>query len=432
MLARLFILLLFISCLLGCIQAQHTDQFFAIFSKTSNILPSLCDFGECVWQTEAQKRTALIRYPLPGSPCLSDSLALTTDDQRVAFHSLIDSKGLSLVATTELEFAAQLERLSNNNDDDRLFAQVNSTWPTIPDNPNPTITSLLESVSIDHLEAFLDELTSIHTRLTATEGCADAAVFLQKRLESLGYTPQILPFRCTTCWASDSTPVVVYVDILGSDNAKLPASEVAWIVVGGHYDDRASSILDTTARAPGCNDDGGGTAAVVEIARVLSSSINRQQQFQSTANLRLALFAGEEQGLYGSAALAAQMKSEQKNVIGMLQLDMISYLVPSEQPGLAMAVRSVSLPLVNYCNNVTRLYVPQLTITDTTSCCTDSQSFYNQGYPAVAYNEPGGYTIDPEYHRTDDTCHRPGYSFEQLRLIAQAALAAAATLAQIV
>ena len=61
-----------------------------------------------------------------------------------------------------------------------------------------------------------------------------------------------------------------------------------------------------------------------------------------------------------------------------------------------MAIRETDLTLTNLLNDITALYVPSLKIGNTTSCCTDSESFNAEGYPAAAYNEPGGYTIDPQ------------------------------------
>jgi len=69
------------------------------------------------------------------------------------------------------------------------------------------------------------------------------------------------------------------------------------IVISGHYDSRISDVMNATADAPGANDDGSGTAAVIEAARVLS-----KHRFPAT--LVFAALAGEEQGLNGGHVLA--------------------------------------------------------------------------------------------------------------------------------
>ncbi|MBL8770890.1 MAG: M28 family metallopeptidase [Phenylobacterium sp.] len=69
------------------------------------------------------------------------------------------------------------------------------------------------------------------------------------------------------------------------------------IVISGHYDSRATDAKDFTSDAPGANDDGSGTSAVIEAARVLC-----RHRFPAT--LVFAALAGEEQGLLGGRILA--------------------------------------------------------------------------------------------------------------------------------
>jgi Zn-dependent M28 family amino/carboxypeptidase len=69
------------------------------------------------------------------------------------------------------------------------------------------------------------------------------------------------------------------------------------IVISGHMDSRVTDVQNFTSDAPGANDDGSGSAAVIEAARVLS-----KHKFPAT--LVFAVLAGEEQGLYGGHVLA--------------------------------------------------------------------------------------------------------------------------------
>ncbi len=87
-------------------------------------------------------------------------------------------------------------------------------------------------------------------------------------------------------------------------------------VVSGHYDSRASDALDSTGDAPGADDDGSGTAVVLELARVMSA-----HRFAST--ILFAAFAGEEQGLLGSTALAAAARERGWKIEGVLNNDIV-------------------------------------------------------------------------------------------------------------
>ena len=87
-------------------------------------------------------------------------------------------------------------------------------------------------------------------------------------------------------------------------------------VVTGHYDSRASDVLDFTSDAPGADDDASGVAAVMELARVTATR-------PSEATIVFAAVAGEEQGLYGSDHLAQVFKDAGADVQGMFSNDII-------------------------------------------------------------------------------------------------------------
>jgi len=87
-------------------------------------------------------------------------------------------------------------------------------------------------------------------------------------------------------------------------------------VVTGHYDSRASDVMDFTSDAPGADDDASGVAAVLELARVMATR-------GSEATIVFAAVAGEEQGLYGSDHLAQVFKDAGADVQGMFSNDII-------------------------------------------------------------------------------------------------------------
>jgi hypothetical protein len=88
------------------------------------------------------------------------------------------------------------------------------------------------------------------------------------------------------------------------------------VIIQGHIDSRVTDILNATSDAPGANDDGSGTAAVIEAARVLS-----RHKFPAT--IVYAALSGEEQGLYGGKVLANYAKAQGWNVVTVLNNDII-------------------------------------------------------------------------------------------------------------
>ena len=87
-------------------------------------------------------------------------------------------------------------------------------------------------------------------------------------------------------------------------------------IVSGHYDSRASDVMDAKIASPGANDDASGTAATMELARIMS-----KQKFNCT--LMFVAMVGEEQGLYGASNLAKKAKELKWNVAGMITNDIV-------------------------------------------------------------------------------------------------------------
>ena len=88
------------------------------------------------------------------------------------------------------------------------------------------------------------------------------------------------------------------------------------VIITGHIDSRVSDVMDITKDAPGANDDGSGTSAVIEAARVLS-----RHKFPYT--IVYAALSGEEQGLYGGKVLADYAKAQGWEVLANLNNDII-------------------------------------------------------------------------------------------------------------
>jgi Zn-dependent M28 family amino/carboxypeptidase len=88
------------------------------------------------------------------------------------------------------------------------------------------------------------------------------------------------------------------------------------VIIGGHYDSRTTHVLDSTSDAPGGNDAGAQSGVVLELARVLAG-----HRFDAT--IVFMAFSGEEQGLFGSGEIAANLTRyfAKPRVIAMLNTD---------------------------------------------------------------------------------------------------------------
>ena len=88
------------------------------------------------------------------------------------------------------------------------------------------------------------------------------------------------------------------------------------VIITGHIDSRVTDVMNATSDAPGANDDGSGTAAVIEAARVLSG-----HKFPYT--IVYGALMGEEQGLLGGKVIADYAKAQGWTVIAELNNDII-------------------------------------------------------------------------------------------------------------
>jgi hypothetical protein len=107
------------------------------------------------------------------------------------------------------------------------------------------------------------------------------------------------------------------------------------VIITGHIDSRVTDVMNATADAPGANDDGSGTAAVIEAARVLS-------KYKFPGTIVYAALMGEEQGLYGGKTLADYAKAQGWQVEANLNNDIIGNTLGADGLRDALHVRIFS------------------------------------------------------------------------------------------
>ncbi len=187
------------------------------------------------------------------------------------------------------------------------------------------------------------------------------------------------------------------------------------------------AISDTPQScAPGADDNASGTTAVLEAARVMS-----QYLFQYT--LKFACFNGEEQGLVGSAAYAADMDQQNEDIVGVYNCDMIAYRgTDPAPPDLVIYTNSNSQPIATILETAINTYIPGLiqpVVLVESLSGSDHASFWDHGFRAVCSIEDEAWGSDfcPWYHTCEDLVER--YPQDYPLYCAQANLAAAAVTA---
>ncbi len=124
------------------------------------------------------------------------------------------------------------------------------------------------------------------------------------------------------------------VDVLAIRPGKMGWDHV--IIIAGHIDSRGSDVMDFTKDAPGANDDGSGSALVIEAARLMS------KDKAGNATIVFALLSGEEQGLMGGKLLAETAKERGWKVSAMLNNDIVGGSVGTDGRKVDNVVRVFS------------------------------------------------------------------------------------------
>jgi len=190
--------------------------------------------------------------------------------------------------------------------------------------------------------------------------------------------------------------------------------------LGAHYDSRSTDVNSPTQLAPGANDDGSGTSVVLQLGKII-----HEDQVRLDNTLVLGFWSGEEQGLVGSRAYAQRERQAGKNIVAMFQADMVAYRT-TEPIQIGFPTRYHTATLTSFCKATANLYTPTVRTCDTNACCSDQQSFVEQGYSATLFFERCGGILDPQYHRSGDVVNRAGYDIPgEMTSIAKALAASA-------
>jgi hypothetical protein len=190
--------------------------------------------------------------------------------------------------------------------------------------PDQELRALLREIDPDRIKATILRLVQFGTRHTASSqtdpvrgiGAATAWVFDQ--MQSIAATSSGRMTVQKQTFVQPVTPTIPVPTTITNVIATLQgtATPQRFYVITGHLDSRVTDVLNFTSDAPGADDDGSGVAVMLELARLFAT-----RQFPGT--LVFATVAGEEQGLYGSAHMAAQMKAAGADVQGMFSNDIV-------------------------------------------------------------------------------------------------------------
>lgn len=236
--------------------------------------------------------------------------------------------------------------------------------------------------------------------------------FLIDRFESLGLETYIHHHTGEIGWG----------DTLDAGNviAIQPGAEFPdeYIIVASHYDH---------PDGPGADDNASGTAGVLECARIMS-----QHQFKRT--ILYIPFNGEERWMVGSYPFVQKCASEDMNILGVFDMDMIGFWPGPEYGPVTMysGYSYISERLFDFYQTVANTYIPEMPtyrFTNKDSYGGDHMCFNIHEYPALYIGDIEYHSQNIYYHTPNDTIGTGVNCFALAQGFVKAVVAATAELA---
>ncbi len=183
-------------------------------------------------------------------------------------------------------------------------------------------------VSPDSLISYVEKLSSYPTRhtysdtLSSTNGTGAARRWIHEKFNQYSTRNEnrlistYLEFDWLNGTCGDGYDLKNVVGILPGTDTSLKGT----IIIEAHMDSRCEERCDTACAAPGADDNGSGTALVMELARVMSRySFDRTIVFMTTT--------GEEQGLLGATAMAKFAEDHGIEIKGVQNNDVVGGVI---------------------------------------------------------------------------------------------------------
>jgi leucyl aminopeptidase len=252
----------------------------------------------------------------------------------------------------------------------------------------PSIAALLEQVSTTQLQDSVATLEAMGSRYHGGSQPNQVTDAVYSRWQALAPSGASV----TKVSHGATTQKSVVVTIPGSTNA------ADTVVLGAHLDSINNS---TQTDAPGADDNASGIAALTEILRIIKT-----QGMSFARTLELHAYAAEEVGLLGSADLAASASSSNKNVVSMLQLDMIGYAATKGDETIHLITTDTSPVLVRHLKDLIAQYLGNTWSSAPLNAGTsDHRSWYRRGFhTAFAFEHPTQY--NHALHTAQDTASK--------------------------
>jgi hypothetical protein len=193
-------------------------------------------------------------------------------------------------------------------------------------NRDPQIEALVSQISSDSLKKFDEKLVSFGTRSTLStttdskRGIGASRLWVLSKFQefakiSEGRMTAVLDTFTLQPDGRRIDKAIAMANVMATLKGTDPNDDRVFMV-SGHIDSRVTDVMNRESAAPGANDDGSGTVAVIELARVMAKS-------KFPATIIFVVVSGEEQGLLGANYLAEKALKQNWNLEALLNNDIM-------------------------------------------------------------------------------------------------------------
>jgi hypothetical protein len=274
--------------------------------------------------------------------------------------------------------------------------------PAVRAAADPWVKQFVDLIGENGFRQKMNLLANYHTRHSLSSDYASVIRSCRDQLEAMNYRTHLEEVAI----GSKSSHNLI------ADKAGTGSREQQQIVVIAAHLDSINWIAHGSpdAPAPGADDNGSGSAGLLEIAGAL-------QNYAFTHSLRFVLFCGEEEGLYGSQQYVQGMsQSERVRMKAVVNMDMIGGL-NTQAPSVTLESSAKYSEMIDVLVNAGHVYTSLEIETSWHYFDSDHVPFIDAGIPAVLTIE-GADTSNLYIHSPDDILDHLNYSLalEVLRM----------------
>ncbi len=239
--------------------------------------------------------------------------------------------------------------------------------------------SLISLISQDSLQSYTERLQAFYRRVAGTDSNYVSRDWIAAKIASFGYDSVVID--------SFQNPDEYQNVLAYKVGTVFPNHHV---IVGAHR--------DAVPNSPGADDNGSGTAAVIEIARVL-------QDIETDMTFVFALFDAEELGLLGAWHYVEEAIARGDSIVYMLNMDMIAHYQNSSQ---AKLYHGSDLTYSQLWQSLADSLLGISGVLSGSSGGSDHYPFAQNGYPVTFAHE---YIFSTVYHSVHDSTSYMNFTY---------------------